>query len=910
MKDLASRPQTDVNQMIEGQSSGVDVLNSNQPGATSAVRIRGFSTIRNNDPLYVIDGVPTTSSINLLNPNDIESFQILKDASSASIYGSRAANGVIVITTKKGKKDKVSVNLDIYSGLQKVNNLPRLASAEQYGNGLWEAFKNDGIAPNNDIYGNGSSPVIPAFLDAAQTIPSANTDWVGALFDSALTSSYNLSISKGGEKSNTFLSIGYFNQEGVLKHTNFDKYNLRVNSDYNITKNLKIGENLLVAFSNNTSVATNSLLGSPIYSAYRIPSIAPIYDINGDFTGYPINDIENPLGRLDRNKDNNDKNVRIFGNVYGEIKLLEDFTFKSNVGVTFNQLNGTTFNPTFTEPNVFRVAANLTKVSQELSEIVFSNTLNYSKEIGEKHNINVLLGVEAIESKLEISSAFREGFPGNDSNFQVLNAGGAGTQQNTGNKVESTLMSYFGKVNYGFDDKYLVSLTARRDGTSKLLNNKWGTFYAASLGWKISNEEFFKNIESVSNLKLRFGVGQNGNQDIPPYVTAGGFFSNPFNSNYSIDGSQNSAFSGYILSRNSNPDLEWETTEQYNFGLDLGFINNRITLSLDYFNKKTKDLLLERNLTPSSGGTNSTIWDNVGAMENKGLEISANYNSNNQKDFKYNIGLNASIIRNELTSLKDGVDFVGIDAVALRNNNFDQEVSRTAVGQSIASFYGWEANGIFQSQSEIDSHAKQSDGTSPGDIRFNDINNDDVIDDKDRTFIGNPHPDLNMNLTLDFEYKNFDLNLFFRSSFGNEVYDLTRYYSDFYNLSNYNKSSRITNAWSPSNTASEIPRLSLNDPNNNIRPSSYYVKDASFVRLQSLQMGYNMPENIIENLSLSRLRLYLNVQNVFVLTNYDGVDPEIGLQNNSSDSRNLDIGVDRAIYPPSRTFTLGLNVSF
>lgn len=272
--------------------------------------------------------------------------------------------------------------------------------------------------------------------------------------------------------------------------------------------------------------------------------------------------------------------------------------------------------------------------------------------------------------------------------------------------------------------------------------------------------------------------------------------------------------------------------------------------------------------------------------------------------------LNLTVIRNELTSLNEGIDFVGIDASSLRNNNFDQEVSRTAVGQPIASFYGWVADGIFQNQTEIDNHATQSTGTSPGDIRFVDTNNDNVIDDKDRQFIGNPHPDLSANLNLNFEYKNIDMTMFFRSSFGSDVYDLTRYYSDFYNLSSYNKHSRIANAWSPENTGSSIPRLSLNDPNNNIRPSSYYVRDGSFVKLQSLQMGYNFNEKIKDVLSLNRLRLYVNLQNVFTITDYEGIDPEVGLQNYASDNRNLDIGVDRAIYPPSRTYTLGLNIGF
>ncbi|WP_223883348.1 SusC/RagA family TonB-linked outer membrane protein [Arenibacter lacus] len=907
--EMTDQPLASVNEIVQGRSAGVEVLSSNSPGGNAAIRIRGFSTIRNNDPLYVIDGVPTTSGINLINPNDIESLQVLKDASSASIYGSRAANGVVVITTKKGREGKVKIAYDGYAGAMTVMQLPKLASASQYGEGLWQAFANDGITPSNDIYGSGSTPVIPAFLDAENTIPSANTDWLGALFNTALVTSHNISFSSGTDTSNSFFSLGYYKQDGILKHTGFDRYTFRANTNYKLGSKVTVGENFSFSLSKNTDINTNALLGSPIYSAFLMPSIAPVYNTNGEFTGYPLDDIENPLGRLYRNRNNEDQTLRLFGNVFAEIELAKGLTFKTNYGLTASNFSATNFSPTYKEPNTQRVAASLSKSEQKLMEWTFTNTLNYDASYNDLHNINLLAGYESIESKLETLSAFRQGFPGNDPNFQVLNAGDAGTQQNSNAKIESSLVSYFGKANYSYDDRYLASYTLRRDGTSKLANNKWGTFSAASLGWKISNEAFFQS-ENINDLKLRLGWGQNGNQDIPPYVTSSGYFSNPFNSNYSMDGTQNSVYNGYIMSRNSNPDLKWETTEQYNIGLDLGLLSNRLTFTLDYFDKTTEDLLLERQLAPVAGGTNSSVWDNVGTMNNKGFELGANYRNDYDRELQVSAGLNLSIIRNELTSLKEGVDFVGIDPVTLHTNNFDQEVSRTAVGQPIASFYGWVADGIFQDQAEIDAHPFQNAATAPGDIRFRDINNDNVIDDKDRQFIGNPHPDFSLNLNLNFEYKNFDLTTFFRSSFGNDVYDLTRYYSDFYNLSSYNKHSRIADAWTPTNTGSSIPRLSLNDPNNNIRPSSYYVKDGTFVKLQTLQMGYNFTSSTLESLSLSRLRLYLNLQNVFTITGYDGIDPEIGLQNYRSDDRNLDIGVDRAIYPPSRTYTLGLNIAF
>lgn len=909
LNETTDQPLGSINELVQGRSAGVDVLRSNAPGGNAAIRIRGFSTIRNNDPLYVIDGVPTTTGINLINPNDIESLQVLKDASSASIYGSRAANGVVVITTKKGKDGKVQIAYDGYGGAMTVMNLPELANAVQYGEGLWQAFENDGITPANDIYGSGNSPVIPAFLDAANTIPSANTNWLEAIFNTAIVTSHNLSFASGTENSNSFFSLNYFKQDGILKNTGFDRYTFRANTSFKLGDKTTVGENFSLSFSNSTDVNTNTLLGSPIYSAFRMQSIVPVRNINGDFTGYPLNDIQNPVGELFRNRNNEDKTLRAFGNIFAEIEIVDNLKFKTNYGLTVSNFSSTNFSPTFIEPNVQRELASLTKGEQNLLEWTFTNTLNYANSFNDKHQIDLLLGFESIESELETLSAFRQGFPGNDLNFQVLAAGDAGTQQNNNNKVESSLVSYFGKANYSYDGRYLGSFTLRRDGTSKLANNKWGTFSAASFGWRISNEDFFES-ETINNLKLRLGWGQNGNQDIPPYVTSSGFLSNPLNSNYAIDGSQNSVFNGYILSRNSNRDLTWETTEQYNIGLDLDLLDSRLNVTLDYFNKETDDLLLERNLSPLAGGTNGSVWDNVGTMTNKGFELGINYQNNYERNLRVNANLNLSVIRNELTSLNEGIDFVGIDASSLRNNNFDQEVSRTAVGQPIASFFGWVADGIFQNQSEINSHATQSAGTSLGDIRFRDINNDNIIDDKDREFIGNPHPDLSANLNLNFEFKNIDMTMFFRSSFGNDIYDLTRYYSDFYNLSSYNKHSRVQNAWSLNNSGSSIPRLSLNDPNNNIRPSSYYVRDGSFVRLQSLQMGYNFNPKILQSFSLSKLRLYANIQNVFTITGYEGIDPEVGLQNYASDNRNLDIGVDRAIYPPSRTYSLGLNIAF
>jgi len=909
MDEVVNQPVSSVDNMLQGRVSGVNVVSSAAPGGLSSLRIRGFSTIRNNDPLYVIDGVPTTSGMNLVNPNDIESLQVLKDASSTSIYGSRAANGVVIITTKKGKPGEIKVSLNSYVGIQNIKSLPNNLTAQAYGDVWWQAFANDGISPSHSVYGNGASPSIPEFLDVDKTIPSSNTNWVSSLFAPATIQSYNLNISKGGDKSHSMFSLSYFDQEGTLKHTGFKRITARFNSDFKILNDkVVIGENLALAHSGTVGTSTNSLLDNAIYDAYRMPSIAPIYDINGDFTGYPLADVQNPLGKLYRNKDNKSNNIRVFGNLYTEINLLKDLKFKSNVGINYTTFKSSIFNPTYTEPNAHRSVNDLTITNRVNYDWVWTNTLNYAKTFNEKHTINVLLGVESVENIMDFNTASINDLPTNETNIRVLNAGDKGTQTNSGDKVQFSLFSYFGKLNYNYDNKYLFSTTIRRDGTSKLLNNRWGVFPAVSAGWKISNEDFFNKDGFLSDLKIRAGWGKTGNQDIPAYQTISGYSSNPYYSNYAIDGSQTSTQTGYTLSRINNPDLKWESTTQTNIGVDMKMLNNSINFTADYFVKNTNNLLLFKTLAPDQGITNRGQWQNVGEMQNKGVEFATNYSSNSEKEFKYNVGFNLSIIKNKLLSLGEGIDFIETDPAVLHAINFDQSTSRTAVGQSISSFYGTVIDGIFQTDAAAAASIQPN--AVAGDFRFKDLNGDGKIDDSDRTFIGSPLPDFTYGINLSGSYKDFDFTMFFQGSQGNKIYDLSRYYSDFFDLSAYNKSSRILNAWSTQNTNTSLSRVSSNDLNNNIRPSTYYVQDGSYLRMKTLQIGYSFSENVLKKLNASKFRIYIEAHNLFTITNYKGLDPEIGLQNYTSDDRNLDIGVDRGVYPSSQTITLGVNLNF
>tara|TARA_R110002012_G_scaffold162004_1_gene324266 strand:- start:3182 stop:6331 length:3150 start_codon:yes stop_codon:yes gene_type:complete len=902
-EEITSLPTSDVTEMLEGRLPGVQIMSDNSPGGGTSIRVRGFGTINNNDPLVVVDGVPVSNGLNGINPSDIETIQVLKDAASSSIYGSRAANGVVVVTTKKGSKNgSYAISLDAYYGVQSSFNLPRMLNAQQYGDALWQAYKNDGQTPASDIYGNDpNNPVIPQWLNADMTIPSSDVDWIDAIMQTAPVQSYNISMSKGDEKAQHAFSIGYFNQEGIIKNTGFERVSARFNSSYKIMDLITVGENFTASYKERVSVGTNSSLGSIVYNALQFPSIVPIKDINGNYGGNPINDISNPLGSLNRSKDNKEKSIQALGNVFAEVDI-SDFTARTSLGLDYQANNRRSFSPIYDEILSQNIVNSLSTSNSFNYQLTWTNTVNYSKKI-DLNNLEVLVGQEAIKYYYEGFDASRQNFLYEDPNFQYLSFG-TENQLNSGSANEWALNSYFGQLKYDYDQKYLLTATIRRDGTSKLANNNWGTFPAFSAGWRLDREEFFDFGDAFTSFLIRGSWGQTGNQQVPSYSTVDSYSNNNAYSDYGIDGGQNNVSTGLTQTRVPNADLEWETSTQTTLGVDLGFFNNKLQLTAEYFDKKTENILVYNIIPLTYGGTNDGQWINDGEMKNKGFELDLSY-ADKQGDFGYNIALNLTAYKNELTKL-NSIPYLGIPSSTLHSVNFDQEVSRSAVGQAIGSFYGHVASGIFQSAEEIANYGLQP-NAQPGDLRFEDVNDDGVIDSNDRTFIGSPHPDVQLGLNLNFTYKNFDLGMFFNGSFGNELYNLTKYKTLFFNQAAYNKDSAVLNAWSPENTDSSIPRLSLDDPNNNIRPSSYYVEDGSYFKLQNMQIGYTFEP---QYLSGAKLRVFGQATNLFTLTNYSGMNPQIGLQNYSSSNRNLDIGVDRGIYPPSRTFTFGINATF
>jgi TonB-linked SusC/RagA family outer membrane protein len=903
MQDIKALPKANVAEMLEGRLPGVQIMSDNSPGGGTSIRVRGFSTINNNDPLVIIDGVPASNGLNGINPSDIESLQVLKDAASSSIYGSRAANGVVVITTKKGGRNgKAEIQFDGYSGVQSAFNLPNMLNAQQYGDLLWQANKNDGKVPANGIYGNNANtPIIPEYLNAAKTIPSADVKWINEIMRPAAVHSYNLSLSKGDEKSQHAFSIGYFNQEGIIRHTGFERYSARFNSSYTIKDFLTIGENFTSSYTEQVATGTNSSLGNIVYNALQFPSIVPVYDINGNFAGNPLNDISNPLGSLTRAKDNKQNRIQALGNVFASIKI-SDFTFKTSLGLDFQNYNYRDFSPIYNEILSQNVKNSLTTSNSFNYQLTISNTLNYQKKFGQ-HNLNILLGQEAIKYYYEGFGASRQNFLYEDPNFRYLTFG-TENQLNTGIANEWALNSYFGRANYNFNQKYLLSATVRRDGTSRLANNNWGTFPAVSAGWRLDKEAFFDFGKAFTSFLLRASWGQTGNQELPSYSTVDSYSNNNNYSDYAIGGQNVTSTTGLTQTRVSNANLSWETSTQKTIGLDLGFFNNKLNITAEYYNKQTDDILVYNVIPLTYGGTNDGQWINDGQMKNHGFELDLNY-ADKISDFSYDLALNLTGYKNELTAL-NSVAYLGIPGSSLHTVNFGQEISRSAVGQPIGSFYGFVSEGLFHSQQEVSDYALQPNAQA-GDIKFKDVNGDGVVDSKDRTFIGSPHPDVMLGFNINLKYKQFDLGMFFNGSFGNDIYNLTKYKTQFFNQAAYNKDVALLGAWTVDNPNSTVPRLSLDDRNNNIRASSYYVENGSYFKLNNLQFGYTFPT---EALAGMKLRLYGQASNVFTITKYSGMTPQVGLQSYSSSNRNLDIGIDRGIYPPSRTFTFGCNLNF
>ncbi|MFD3000168.1 SusC/RagA family TonB-linked outer membrane protein [Pontibacter toksunensis] len=880
-------PTPTVAQALQGQTPGVQVTaNSGSPGAGSSIRIRGAGTIGNNNPLYVVDGVQVEGNINYLNSNDIASIEILKDASATAIYGSRAANGVVVVTTKKGKAGRAEINFNAYTGIQTAWKTLDMTNAAEYAmldNMAREAAK---------------IPTNPAWVNP-ETL-GEGTNYQDELLRTAPISNYQLSWSGGSEASQLYVSAGYFKQDGIVIGSDFERYTFRVNTDHQIGARVKIGNTLQLSTTNESLIPNNEDLNTGVLSRgiRQLPTV-PVYnpDGSGSFAGPTSNfegESENPVW-LALESYNTNRNYRILGSVYGEVEIIDGLNFRSSFNLDFNYFTNKNFDPAYAIGNRINTANSLGVNTGYGRGWQWTNLFSYNKTFG-LHDIDVLAGVEAQDYYNQNTFARGGGFLKN-AELQYLNlatrdyfvSGGAG---------EYAIYSQLARVNYSFADRYLFTANVRRDGSSKFANNRYGVFPSASIGWRVSEEDFFKNsVDFVSNLKVRASWGETGNQNIGSlYPTYGVIVAN---GRYALGGGSAGAIQvpGSYLGVQVNPDIRWETTEQFNVGIESGFLSNRLTLSADYFVKTTKDLLLQEPIPESTGPT--AAFTNAGEIRNKGFELALGYR-NMENAFGYGFGLNLTTIKNEVLSLGGRGEYL-------------VNVSLTEVGQPIAQFYGFQTAGIIRTEEQLSEVIKVQPNAALGDIIFVDNNGNGFIDGDDRTVIGNPLPDFTAGLTGDFTYKNFDLNFLFNSSFGNDIFSAIALYG--YSADPGNKfRSLIGNTFTADNPNAEYPRLYAGDPNQNMRPNSdRWVRDGSYVRLKNLQLGYNVPAAISQRAKIERLRVYVSAANLFTWTRYDdGFDPEVGSARFIEGQSNsvLEIGVDRGIYPQARTFLFGVNVGF
>lgn len=889
MKEPLSENSGNIMSSMAGRLPGVNVVPDAAPGGTGTIRVRGMSTANSsNDPLYIIDGVPT-DNINCINPSDIESMQVLKDAASASIYGSRAANGVVVITTKQGKGDRMMVNVNYSTNIQTIANRYEMLDANQWGIAYWAASKNSNIAPSHVLYGNGETPVLQPYVAGNTNYPTTNTDWQDQVYRTAWTNNLTASISNNTDKSSVMLSLNYINQDGNIRETFYERYSARINSRYDFNKYISVGENLMLAHWKNRGVDVAGDRGVPFTAMSQHPAL-PVRGLDGSWAR-PLeliaSDLTNPVQLIENAKDNDYSSWRILGNAYLELKPIEGLSLKTNIGIEHSQYFNHTLGRTVNPGDVNSVSS----VYGQGDTWTWTNTANYNKTFADKHHLTVLLGTESISYTFRDLSASREGYAFEDPDYMQIGAG-TGTRSNGGGKTQWSVFSLFGKVDYNYADRYLASFTIRRDENSRFAKGyRAGIFPAFSLAWRPTQEEFFPQNNVLSDLKVRYSWGQNGNANIPSlYPAYSTYIFNTGNGAYDISGTNSSTTSGITLSSTGNPELKWETTYQHNIGADFQFFSGALGLSADYYIKKTKDML---TIPPALdvAGENAAMWLNTGSMENKGWEIALSYNSPSYGDFSWNGSINVAQYKNKLLELNSRQNFIGGD-------------QRLIPGQPMGVYYGYVCDGIFQNEVEVANHATQT-GAAPGRLIYRDLDGNGVIDDNDRCIIGDPNPDLSMGLNLTFRYKDFSLDMFFAGDFGFDIQNHMKRQllsMNYGNLST-NRGVEILNAWTPTNTDTDIPALSLTDDNNESRFSSYYVENGSYMKMKYLKLSYALPKNLIKKIGASNLEVYGQVENVFTLTSYTGLDPEIL-------PGEYGARIDNGAYPRPRTFTVGVNFQF
>lgn len=912
-EEITKAPVVGVDQALQGRAAGVQVTsNTGSPGAGISVRIRGINTINDMDPLYVVDGLPTTS-IGFLNPNDIESIEILKDASAAAIYGARAANGVVLISTKKGQTGKVVVSFDGYRGMQSVWKEPDLLTGPEYYDVMSKAYLQS--------YGeNGKKFKLQETADD----PTHTTNWFDEISRVAPIENYNISFSGGSKISTYNISGSYFNQEGTIKKSDYQRYTFRINTNNRINNYLTVGNNFTLTNTRQNSIAEGDYYNGILNSALKLDPLTPVRNENGDYVSSPYTDVQNPVAHIDHDNKRYDRYYAT-GNVFAEIEIIEGLKIKSDYGLYLYRRDTYDYDPVyFLAPDEQNPISKVSRGYSRTNRYNWANTITYSKKLMEKHKITLLAGTEAVGSKNEWLEASADSTIADTKEFWYLDSG-IDTENDVadGSASEWYQMSYFGRLNYNFDDKYLFTATVRRDGSSRFGEGyRWGMFPSFSAGWNISNESFMETVPQLSTLKLRFGWGKLGNDQIGLYqysatVNYSERYTYVFSSGTGNGGSYLSY--GAAPSHFGNKDIHWEEQVSSNFGVDFGLLENKITGSADYFVKQTNDMLYYEPV-PDYTGYLSVPATNIAKMENKGWEFSVNYRGK-VGDLTYKVGFNVSHFKAEVLEL--GEDNTPLWKGTMR----DAAVCKTAVGGEPGAFVGYITDGIFQNEQEIEDHVYTDPETGktkklqpkaiPGDIRFKDIGSfddegefipvpDGVINDADRDYIGSPNPDLIYGLNLEAAYKGFDLSLFFQGTQGNDIFNFMIYYT-MSTSDVWNKDSRILNAWDGEGSSNDVPIINYKDKNQNLRFSDRYIEDGSYLRLKTIQLGYSLPQSILSKIGLSKFRLYVGGQNLLTFTKYPGMDPEIGKVVGYGSLVN---GIDIGTYPNARVMLIGANISF
>ena len=909
--ELAKQNENNPIKAMQGRVPGMNISADGNPSGAATVRIRGIGTLNNNDPLYIIDGVPTKAGMHELNGNDIESIQVLKDAASASIYGSRAANGVVIITTKRGKEGKVKIDFDASVAVQTYANRMEVLNAKQFGQVMWQGYVNDGLDPNMNglgyhydwTYNQQGVPVLNGitmskYLDAAGTTPAADTDWFDQTTRTGVVQKYDVSLSNGSEKGSSFFSLGYYKNLGIIKDSDFSRFSARMNSDYKL---LKINDRDIITVGEHFTVNRTSEVQAPggfLENVLQFNPSLPVYTTDGSFAGpvggYP--DRENPLARLSRNADNRYTYWRMFGDAFININPFKNFNIKSTFGLDYAQKKQRIFTYPITEGTVANSTNAVEPKQEHWTKWMWNAVASYSFEAG-KHHVDALAGVE-------LNREDDSWFSGKAYDFAVLTPSymwpdaAVGEAEAYGGAGGFSLVSFFAKANYNFDNRYLASVTVRHDGSSRFgKNNRYGTFPSFSAGWRISQEKFMENVGWLDDLKLRASWGRTGNQEIDNiarytlYVSnygEAGFGGQSYGTSYDIAGTNGGQqlASGFKRNQLGNDNLKWETTTQTNIGFDFGLLRNALYGSFEWYYKKTTDILV---YMPGIGvmGEGASQWINAGEMENKGIELNVGYRGK-VGDFSYDLAGNIGTYRNKITKLPETL---------AANGTFGGNGVESVVGHPMGAQVGYVYDGIFKSQDEIDDHATQN-GAGLGRIRWKDLNEDGIINEKDQKWIYSPVPDFTWGLNVYLQYKDWDFTMFWQGVQGVDVISDLKRETDLWsglNISNLNKGQRLLDAWNPANNGSNIPAISVMDNNNEKRVSSYFVENGSFAKLRTVQLGYNLPSKALERIHMQRLRLYLSAQNLFTIKSksFTGVDPE-----------NANFG-----YPIPVNVTFGINVS-